>query len=273
MALAFADIQTPQRSSRCAEDTITPLGVLLVHRWPLVRAGLRSRLESEQDMEVVGEASDVGQALAWTQHPDVVLLDGDLTGNLIERVDQFRRAGVSGILVMTASPDEETLFRLLQHGASAYERSHISVEDLLAKIRRVAHGECVISGEVLLAQGVRREPSPRKEKGKEQVEIAVPEDCPLSRREREVLAQIAAGRRGQQIKEALCISEQTVKNYLTSILKKLAVSDRTAAVALALHHHWIDLEPASGGLSSTAAHRGRQASAEQARAACHLLNR
>ncbi len=247
MAIAVVDL--PHRADAAPPASL--MSVLIVHEWPLFRAGLRSILEQLSDCRLLGEATCFEEilALAREKHPDIVLLDGGLSSaDPLDLVRQLRQMGVQGIMVFAPETgDEETLFRFLMHGAVAYEDPCISGEELLAKMRRVAQGECLMTSDVLIAQAARRERLVHRERGQDTGGNTIPRNCPLSARELEILSQIAAGCSNRQVARTLCLSAQTIKNYLTSIMQKLSASNRTAAVVLALQYRWIRIEPARGG--------------------------
>lgn len=247
MAIALADL--PYQADVAVP--IARIGVLVVHERPLFRLGLRSILEQQSDCYLLAEATCFEEvlSLARQEHPDIVLLDGGLSStDPLDLVQQLRQLGVQGIMVFAPETgDEETLFRFLMYGAAAYEDPYISSEELLMKMRRVAQGECLVTGDVLFAQAARRERLVRGGGSKDPEGDTVPRNCPLSVRELEILAQLATGRRGQQVARELGISTQAIKNHLTTVMRKLGVPDRTAAVALALHYQWIPMEPVHGG--------------------------
>lgn len=246
MAIALADL--PYQADVAVP--IARIGVLVVHERPLFRLGLRSILEQQSDCYLLAEATCFEEVLSLGQeHPDIVLLDGGLSStDPLDLVQQLRQLGVQGIMVFAPETgDEETLFRFLMYGAAAYEDPYISSEELLMKMRRVAQGECLVTGDVLFAQVARRERLVQRERGKGLSSNIVPQNCPLSERELEILVQLAAGHRGRQLAQMLCLSSQTIKNHLTAVMRKLDAPDRTAAVALALHHRWIPTKPARGG--------------------------
>jgi DNA-binding NarL/FixJ family response regulator len=200
-------------------------------------------------MCVVGETVEREQLLELVAatRPDIVLFDGALTScqpmySASEIVAQVRSAGARGIIVFAPSTDEECLFRFLMSGAAAYELPTISGDDLVKKIRRVADGEYLITSEVLRSapsKPARQEVPVVACKGKKQYDHSQ-----VSERETTILKQIVKGRTNKQIALTLGLSDQTVKNHITSILKKFHVHDRTAAVVIALRRELISFDDA-----------------------------
>ena len=224
------------------------LHVLVADRVPLFRCGIRAALESIPECKVVGEATErVGIIqLLQEQHPDVLVLDA----GLLAPDDLFEVTGVlrplaCGLVVLTASADEEQLFQYLKLGAAAYESRAITPACLTDRVRRVARREYLLCADAIEHPRPLPPTAPMASPALTiRIEIQAPASTfPLSAREAEILVYIAQGNSNKQIAEALHISDQTVKNHITSLFKKLAVDGRTAAVVHALRHRWISLEP------------------------------
>jgi DNA-binding NarL/FixJ family response regulator len=220
------------------------VGVLVIDDHPIFRLGLRTLLaEHAQDVALVAEAADgiEGLQLATRYAPAVVLLNAQVSG--LDGMAAIRhlkhQVPSASIIVLTAVEDEETLFYAIKYGAAAYLVKTVSAEEMVRTIRRVAQGEYLINDSVLakpvLASRVLK--SFRDLAGSDQE--AEPLYIPLSAREVEVLDYIAKGNSNKEIARALSISDQTVKNHITSIMRKLAVNDRTQAVVYALRQGWI----------------------------------
>ncbi len=220
--------------------------ILIVDDHPLFRQGVRFALEAEPDIEVVGEAADGEQALELAKQliPDVVLSDVNLPGPDGVEVARALKGALphTAVILMTAYDDEEQLFNAVRVGAAAYFLKDLGPSELMDGIRRVSRGEYLINESVLskpmVASQVLKQFSDFAS-GDKDVE---PLFIPLSNREIEVLEQIARGNSNKEIARTLKISDQTVKNHITSILRKLAVNDRTQAVVYALRHGWIKME-------------------------------
>jgi DNA-binding NarL/FixJ family response regulator len=240
-----SDYTGPERR-RGGPDRRNPeqrLKILLVDDHALFRVGMRNILEREPDFEVVGEADDPRSAIAAAQElsPDIVLMDLSLpTPGGIDTTQRIKRELPStGIIVLAVSEDEEALFDAIKAGAAAFILKDVGPDDLVTIIRRVAGGEFLINDKVFA------KPSVASRVLKEFRELAIygqdaaPIFAPLSPREVEILDNIAQGMTNKQVAYTLSISEQTVKNHMSSILRKLAVNDRTQAVVYAMRQGWI----------------------------------
>ena len=201
-------------------DTIC---VVIADDHPVVRTGLRGMLETQNDIEVVGEAENGKQAvsLAGRLEPDVVLMDlqmPELDGvSATEQItDRFRTVQV---LVLTTYDTGADITRAIGAGAIGYLLKDAPREDLFDAIRAASRGESVLTPSVA-SRVMERIRSPDLEM--------------LSRREIEVLTEVAAGKSNKETSQALFISEATVKTHLIHIFSKLGVNDRTAAVTVAL---------------------------------------
>jgi DNA-binding NarL/FixJ family response regulator len=217
--------------------------ILLVDDHALFRVGMRNILEKEPGMEVIGEAEDTRGAfeLAIQLSPDIILMDLSLPPpGGIETTQRIKRELPSaGIIVLAVNEDEDALFDAIKAGAAAFILKDVSPADLVTIIRRVAAGEYLINDKVFakpaVASRVLKEFRELAIYGQE----AAPIFAPLSPREVEILDNIAQGMTNKQVAYALSISEQTVKNHMSSILRKLSVNDRTQAVVYAMRQGWI----------------------------------
>jgi len=217
--------------------------ILIVDDHALYRVGIRNILEREPDLEIVAEADDARTALdaAFATNPDVILMDLSLPApGGIETTQRVKRElPASAIVVLSTDEDEDALFEAIKAGAAAFILKDIAPEDLVMVIRRVATGEFLINDKVFskpaVASRVLKEFRELAVYGQE----AAPIFAPLSPREVEILDNIAQGMTNKQVAYALSISEQTVKNHMSSILRKLSVNDRTQAVVYAMRQGWI----------------------------------
>ncbi|MCX5379133.1 response regulator transcription factor [Streptomyces sp. NBC_00091] len=204
--------------------------VLLVDDHQVVRRGLRTFLEVQEDIEVVGEAADgsEGTARAEELRPDVILMDVKMPGtDGIESLRRLRDLGnPARVLIVTSFTEQRTVVPALRAGAAGYVYKDIDPDALAGAIRSVHAGYVLLQPEVaealLAAQDDRGAPAGRP--------------GALTDREREVLGLIADGRSNREIARALVLSEKTVKTHVSNILMKLDLSDRTQAALWAVRH-------------------------------------
>ncbi len=220
--------------------------IMIVEDHPLFGQGLRRVLEGEDDLEIVAEVNNGKLAVdrAAELQPDVILMDINLPGmNGLQATREIRAKGDdTAVIVLTAYHDEEQLFHAIRAGAAAYYPKDVSPATLIQAIREVAKGNYVIGNTVIPAAQVANWLLKQFE------ELAIYSDSPdemfmpLTAREMEILQYITKGASNKEIARALGISRQTVKNHMSSILRKLAVNDRTQAAVLALRRGWIRLQ-------------------------------
>lgn len=224
---------------------MAPIRVLIVDDHPIFRAGIRLAFDSSSDLEVVGEAAtgDSAVHLADVALPDIILLDAQLrSDDAIELTRQLKRRHPHTLVVLlTRIDDDEQLFQAIRSGAAAYLTKDVDAEALVAAIRRVATGEYLINDSVLSRPHVASRVLHQFQELSVLDESTEGVFSPLTPREIEILDYVAQGNSNKEIAFQLRISDQTVKNHITSILRKLAVNDRTQAVIFALRHGWITL--------------------------------
>ncbi len=204
-----------------------PIRVLLADDHPVVRQGLRSFLDLQDDVTVVGEAGDGEAALRLVAElePDVVLLDLEMPGK--GGLDVLRELGAAGtrarVIVLTSFRGEDQVLPAIEAGAAGYLLKDVHPFDLRDAIRKVHAGEEVLAPSVAgqVMRGYRR----TRQAG------AVDR---LTSRELDVLRLIAGGRGNRQIGHELGIAEKTVKTHVSNLLAKLGVADRTQAAVLAV---------------------------------------
>ncbi|MEV7871711.1 response regulator transcription factor [Streptomyces sp. NPDC088124] len=203
--------------------------VLLVDDHQVVRRGLRTFLEIQPDIEVVGEAADGAEGVARTEElrPDVVLMDIKMPGaDGIEALRKLRDLGnPARVLIVTSFTEQRTVVPALRAGASGYVYKDIDPEALAGAIRSVHAGHVLLQPEVAGALLAQDDPAAGQGRG-----------TSLTEREREVLTLIADGRSNREIARALVLSEKTVKTHVSNILMKLDLSDRTQAALWAVRH-------------------------------------
>jgi DNA-binding NarL/FixJ family response regulator len=219
--------------------------ILLVDDHPLFRQGVTWTLSNQPDLDIVGEVADGQGAIQQADIllPDLVLCDINLPGMNGLEVTRIlkRRHPQMAVIILTLHEDDEQLFHAIRVGASAYAIKDIAAQDLISLIRRVGRGEYLINENVLSRPFVA---SKVLDQFRELATLDEASDTvfsPLTPREVEILDCVARGNSNKEIARLLSISDQTVKNHITSILRKLAVNDRTQAVIYALRHGWIKL--------------------------------
>lgn len=221
------------------------LSVLIVDDHPLFRQGVVDTISLESDFEIVGEASDGDDALALVRElrPQVVVLDVNLPGqNGLQVTRAIKAEGLpTRVVLVTAYDDAEQIIHAVRSGAAAFCPKHIRPEELVDVVRHVANGKYVIGGTVLGERELQGWVERRVVDSMGTYRDAAEPLHPLSNREMEVLSYVTQGMSNKEIAMLLEISYQTVKNHVTSILRKLNVDDRTQAAVCALRRGWFRL--------------------------------
>ncbi|MHB1132053.1 MAG: response regulator [Chloroflexota bacterium] len=211
--------------------------ILIADDHPVVRQGLRWLIETEPDLEVVGEAGDGGQAAeeARRLRPDVVLLDlvMPVHDGLWAIKEIAREAPSTRVLVLTSFAEDSQIITAIQSGALGYLLKDSPSHDLLAAVREVAAGGSPMPPAIArkLIRQMAARPAERTN-----------EDT-LSQRELDVLAQVAHGLSNQEIADVLVVSERTVRCHVSNILHKLNLASRTQAALYALQHGLAEAAP------------------------------
>jgi two-component system response regulator DevR len=204
-----------------------PIRVFLLDDHEVVRRGLRDLLETDGDIEIVGESGSAQEAASRIPalQPDVAVLDARLPdGSGIDVCRDVRSVDPRiKALILTSYDDDEALFAAILAGAAGYLLKQVGGNDLIDAVRRVAGGQSLIDPTLTarVLERLRNGPA-------EHEELAT-----LTDQERKILALIAEGLTNRQIGERLFLAEKTVKNYVSSILAKLGLSRRTQAAVLA----------------------------------------
>jgi NarL family two-component system response regulator LiaR len=203
------------------------ISVLIADDHPVVRQGLHSFLQLQDDLEIVGEAADGLEAVEKVAEllPDVVLMD--LVMPKVDGIAAIRRITAlspsTRVLVLTSYSDDDKVFSAIRAGALGYLMKDSSPADLSESIRAVYRGEPSLDPDIA------KKLMEHLSKGEE---VIAEED--LTMREKDVLRLIARGNSNKEIAASLEISEKTVKNHVTNILQKLHLSDRTQAALYAV---------------------------------------
>jgi len=206
--------------------------VLIVDDHPVFRDGLRQALQSRKELQVIaaaGGGEEMWRALRAHGRPHIVLMDVEMPGEngieltraLLEKYPDVR------VVMLTAFSDSERVFAALKAGAVGYLLKNVSPDEIRATVERAAAGEPMLSGEI--AGRVLREFERERREDRDRAQLAA-----LTPREEEILKLLATGESNKEIGQRLFISDQTVKNHVASIFRKLQVNDRTKAALLAV---------------------------------------
>ncbi len=208
------------------------INVIIVDDHPIVRAGMRQVLEATDDITVVAEGNTGAAALRLVmQHrPDALVLDVGLPDvNGVEVTRRLRAQGTTTpILILTVHDDSQTVFGLLESGATGYVLKDEALETLVSAVRAVARGESWLSPSVarqVVSRAVGSAPT-----------TAATSTLPLTPREMQVLCLLAQGLDNMTIAQRLVVTTRTVQNHVSTIYSKLGVTSRTEAALIAIRH-------------------------------------
>lgn len=220
--------------------------VLLVDDHTLVRQGLRQLLEEEQDIEVVGEASDGAEVVDRVREllPDVILMDINMP--IVDGVAATRQVQRDfpdiGVIILSMYRQDQYVFEAVRAGARGYLLKSARASEVTAAIRAVAAGSALIDPTIagnLLKEFQRLTPSAQSAQGNKLEQ--------LTERETEILRLVSTGASNKEIANTVYLSEKTVKNYLSNIFKKLQLNDRVQAATYAVRQGITPARPTDEG--------------------------
>jgi DNA-binding NarL/FixJ family response regulator len=220
--------------------TQEPIRVVIADDHVLYRRGLQTVVTQEEDIDIVGEASDGQEAIDRTVEllPDVVLMDVRMPRvSGIEACAAIKtQVPSTRIIMLTMSDEESDLYEAVKAGANGYLLKEISIEEVADAIRAVVEGQSLISPS--MASKLLSEFNALAKRAEEKQNIPAPK---LTDRELEVLKLVAQGMSNKEIADDLFISENTVKNHVRNILEKLQLHSRMEAVMYAMREKLLDL--------------------------------
>ena len=223
-----------------------PIRIVVVDDHPLFRQGVIDTISLEPDLVVAGEATNGEDALEVirTLNPDVAIVDVNLPGMNGHQVVQHlvNEKSTVRIMLLTAYDDAEQKLHAMKVGAAGYCVKDVQPEVLAQNVREIHQGKYAIGSDVLDEGQLEKWLTPDSDaEASFYSEFSEPYE-PLSKREMEVLGELTKGMSNKEIATSLGISHQTVKNHVTSILRKLDVDDRTQATLYALKRGWFRLQ-------------------------------
>jgi two-component system, NarL family, response regulator DevR len=212
------------------------LRIIIVDDHEVVRLGLRTLLDRHTNFHVIDEAGTAREAIEKTlsQQPDVVVMDARLQGGSgIEACREIvAQAPEIKIIILTSYAEDELLFDAISAGAAGYVLKQIGGDELVRSIESVGKGEALLDPSLVQKVFARVREAARKEEAASFAE--------LTDQELRVLAQVAEGKTNREIAQALYLGEGTVRNYVSSILSKLNLTNRAEAAAYAVEHNLKD---------------------------------
>jgi len=221
--------------------------VLIADDHALLREAMRNLLDREDDIEIVGEASDGEEAVKLSSKlkPDIAIMDIVMPKlNGIEASKEIKKISpATAIIILTAYDDAQYVLGLLEAGAAGYLLKSARGRDIVAAIRAVREGESVLHPSIiamLLRRAIGMPAEENKQKGNEN----------LTEREIEVLKLAATGMSNKEIAEELSVTVRTVKAHISNLFAKMDVASRTEAILKAVREGWLDLDATPHGANS-----------------------
>ena len=221
--------------NKMGEENLMSTKVMLVDDHALIREGIKQLLEFDGSIDVIEQASDGAECLEKLQHvqPDILLLDINMPNvNGIEVLEEIKKKNIPvKVLMLTVHSEAEYLVQAVDIGANGYILKDSGSEELKKAIQSVMEGDSYIQPSLIPSLNSRLV---NRDIDKEKI-------AALTKREMEILTQIAGGMFNKEIAMNLNISERTVKNHISNIFKKIDVSDRTQAAVFAIRNNIVKL--------------------------------
>jgi DNA-binding NarL/FixJ family response regulator len=224
-----------------------PIRLVIVESRELLGIGIREVLDRAPGIEIVAQVQSPDEAMSVIDAaaPDVVLVDVPLDADAADAVRRMHQgAPDSPLVVLGGEDDDASIIEAMEVGATAHVAEVAEPAELVATIRRVADGEDPLKDELIARPDL-------VERILDNVRDTIMADRestnPLTTRELEILALVAGGLRNREIAQTLAVSEQTVKNHLSTVLHKFGVPNRTQAVSYAVRHGWLVLRESEDG--------------------------
>ena len=221
--------------NKMGEENFMSTKVMLVDDHALIREGIKQLLEFDGSIDVIEQASDGAECLEKLQHvqPDILLLDINMPNvNGIEVLEEIKKKNIPvKVLMLTVHSEAEYLVQAVDIGANGYILKDSGSEELKKAIQSVMEGDSYIQPSLIPSLNSR---FVNRDIDKEKI-------AALTKREMEILTQIAGGMFNKEIAMNLNISERTVKNHISNIFKKIDVSDRTQAAVFAIRNNIVKL--------------------------------
>jgi len=234
----------PQDDEPSADE---PIRLVIVESRELLGIGIREVLDRAPGIEIVGQVQSPNEAISVIDAaaPDVVLVDVPQEADAADAVRRMHQgAPDSPLVVLGGEDDDASIIEAMEVGATAHVAEVAEPAELVATIRRVAEGEDPLKDELIARPDL-------VERILDNVRDTIMADRestnPLTTRELEILALVAGGLRNREIAQTLAVSEQTVKNHLSTVLHKFGVPNRAQAAAYAVRHGWLVLHESEDG--------------------------
>jgi DNA-binding NarL/FixJ family response regulator len=224
---------------------VAKIKTIIIDEQPFFRAGVRQALVKQGNLDILEFNPDDATLfdVIEVQSPDVVLLGSDLANQSSLELGKkiARNFPNTKVIILSPDPNDEELFEVIRSSAVACLKKNASAEELVETINKASHGEYPINDTVItrpfVAQQVLEQFQHLSSMGKHPENVV----AVLTKRETQVLNHIANGNTNRQIANTLSISEQTIKNHVSAILRKLNANDRAHAVVLAIRNGWISI--------------------------------